>query len=82
MKENKEWYEWNSCKDGLPKEVKDWYYVVTIELANGKRFSGIAFYHYYDQKWTEYENGPRLNDIYDECRVVAWCRLPEAYKGD
>ena len=74
--------KWIPCSERLPEEDKmsEYYESVIVTLDNGRVVNGC--YRNTDEEWwVDAEDGEKYS-INVTGHVIAWCPLPEPYKGE
>lgn len=73
-----EYSPWIPCSERLPDSRRS----VLITVSNGKNYETCeAYYHELRKDWFEV-NGDRVCEMSPRWKTIAWCELPEPYKGD
>lgn len=69
---------WIPCSERLPDSRRS----VLITVSNGKDYETCeAYYHELRKDWFEV-NGDRVCEMSPRWKTIAWCELPEPYKGE
>ena len=69
---------WIPCSERLPDSRRS----VLITVSNGKDYeTSEAYYHELRKDWFEV-NGDRVCEMSPPWKTIAWCELPEPWKGE
>lgn len=70
--------KWIPCSERLPDSRRS----VLITVSNGKDYeTSEAYYHELRKDWFEV-NGDRVCEMSPSWKTIAWCELPEPWKGE
>ena len=70
--------KWIPCSERLPDSRRS----VLITVSNGKDYeTSEAYYHELRKDWFEV-NGDRVCEMSPPWKTIAWCELPEPWKGE